>query len=154
MRAGRSVNLHLVIRNWLFGWYVIEYEQNGCDRAEYGAYLIERLSDELGKQLGRGFSSRSLEQYRKFYLTHKQIPQTLSAEFGAKIDTFPQMSLKEFKSVLDPQDCAYYPKITEDEISQQSADQLLWFHINPVEFDGFRIQSELWNPESEPEEDK
>lgn len=89
MQASRSVNLHLVIRNWFFGWYVVEYEQSGCDRAEYGAYLIERLSDELGKQLGRGFSARSLEQCRKFYLTHKQIPQTMSAEFGVDGETFP-----------------------------------------------------------------
>lgn len=50
------------------------------------------------------------------------------------------------------QACAYYPKLTEGEISQQSADQLLGSHINPVEFDGFRMQAELGNPESKPEE--
>ena len=59
-RAGCSVDIHLVIRNWLFGWYIVEYEQQGADRAEYGAYLVKRLSDELGKQQGRGFSVRSL----------------------------------------------------------------------------------------------
>lgn len=78
--AVRSVDIHLVTRNWLFGWYIVEYEQKGSDKAEYAAYLIKRLSDELGKQLGRGFSIRSLEQCRKFYITQKQIPQTLSAE--------------------------------------------------------------------------
>ena len=80
--AARSVDLALVARNWLFGRYIVEYEQNGADRADYGAYLIKRLSDELGRQLGRGFSDRSLEQCRKFYVMHKQIPQTLSAELG------------------------------------------------------------------------
>jgi len=44
-----------------------------------------------------------------------------------------------------------YPRLTEDEISQQSADQLLWFHINPVEFDGIRIQAKLWNLEPKKE---
>lgn len=79
-RAGRSVDTYLVIRNWLFGGYIVEYEQQGTDRAEYGAYLIKRLSAALSAQLGRGFSARSLEQCRKFYLTEKQIAQTLSAQ--------------------------------------------------------------------------
>jgi len=82
LRAARSVDIHLVIRNWLFGWYIVEYEQNGCDRAEYGTQLIRRLSDELRDQLGRGFSVRTLEQCRKFYLTQKNISQTMSAESG------------------------------------------------------------------------
>ncbi|MCQ6962979.1 PDDEXK nuclease domain-containing protein [Methanolobus chelungpuianus] len=81
-RAGRSVDIHLVIRNWLFGWYIVEYEQNGGDRAEYGAGLMKQLSDELGEQLGRGFSVRTLEQCRKFYLMQRKISQTMSAEFG------------------------------------------------------------------------
>ena len=88
-RAGRTVDIHLVIRNWLFGWYIVEYEQEGSDRAEYGAYLIKRLSDELGMQLGRGFSARSLEQCRKFYMTQKEISQTLSAEFNTEGSGFP-----------------------------------------------------------------
>jgi hypothetical protein len=80
------------------------------------------------------------------------IPQTMSAESGAKNDTFPQMDLNELKSALDSQICIYYPKITEGEISQQSADQFPWLHINPVEFDGIRIQADLWNPILEKEE--
>jgi len=81
-RAGRTVDTFLVVRNWLFGWYIVEYEQRGADRAEYGVHLIKKLSDELGRLLGRGFSGRSLEQCRRFYIEHKQIPQTLSAESG------------------------------------------------------------------------
>jgi predicted nuclease of restriction endonuclease-like (RecB) superfamily len=79
-RAGRSVDTYLVIRNWLFGGYIVEYEQQGADRAEYGTYLIKRLSAALVARLGRGFSARSLEQCRKFYLAEKQIAQTLSAQ--------------------------------------------------------------------------
>ena len=82
------------------------------------------------------------------------IPQTMSAKSEVKKDTFPQTSFKGFKSALDFQACAYYPKLTEGEISQQSADQLLWFYIKPVEFDGFRMQAEMWNPESELEEEE
>jgi predicted nuclease of restriction endonuclease-like (RecB) superfamily len=96
LRAGRSVDIHLEIRNWLFGWYIVEYEQNGCDRAEYGTYLIKRLSEKLGEQLGRGFSARSLEQCRKFYLVQKQIPQTMSEQLGMEDNTFP---LKKYLTI-------------------------------------------------------
>ena len=82
-RAGRSVDTYLVIRNWLFGWYIVEYEQQGADRAEYGAFLIKRLSGELGKRLGKGFSARTLEQCRRFYMTRKAIAQTPSAQSAA-----------------------------------------------------------------------
>ena len=75
-QAARSVDTALVIRNWLFGWYIVEYEQNGTDRAAYGSGLLERLSVELGK----GFSVRTLRQFRAFYHHYRQIRQTLSAE--------------------------------------------------------------------------
>lgn len=83
-RAGRSVDIALVVRNWLFGWYIVEFEQQGADRAEYGNRLIPRLSEELKQLLGRGFSDRNLETYRKFYLTYRSIPRTLSAELPKK----------------------------------------------------------------------
>ncbi len=77
------------------------------------------------------------------------ILQIMSAESGAKNDTFPQTDLNKLKSTLDSQICTYYTKITEGKISQQSADQLTRFHINPVEFDGFKMQVEIFNLESE-----
>lgn len=77
----------------------------------------------------------------------------MSAESEVKKDTFPQMHLKESKAAFDSQACTYYSS-TNDKISQQSADQLLWFHIKPVEFDGIRMQAEMWNPDSELEEEK
>jgi hypothetical protein len=81
-----------------------------------------------------------------------KISQTLSAESEVNNYSFPQTRLKESKAALDSQACSYCSMLVEDEISQQSADQLPRFHINPVEFDGFRIKEDLWNPESEKEE--
>jgi hypothetical protein len=75
LRVGRMADTHLAARNWLFGWYIVEYEQNGADRAIYGTGLLERLSAEMGK----GFSVRSLRQFRAFYLHRKAIRQTLPA---------------------------------------------------------------------------
>jgi predicted nuclease of restriction endonuclease-like (RecB) superfamily len=80
-RAARSVDIALVIRNWLFGWYIVEFEQGGADRAElYGKRLIERIAAELTARLGRGFSKRSLEQYRRFYDSYPEIAQTVPAQ--------------------------------------------------------------------------
>ena len=74
-QLGRMAEVHLAVRNWLLGWYIVEYEQQGADRALYGSRLIERLSAELG----RGFSMRNLRQFRSFYLGRKEIVQTVSA---------------------------------------------------------------------------
>lgn len=56
---------------------------------------------------------------------------------------------EDAKTAFDSQTYAYYPRLTEDKISQQSADQLPMSHINPVEFDGFRMKTKLWSPEQE-----
>ena len=75
--AARIVDRSLVVRNWLFGWYIVEYEQHGADRAEYGAALIKRLAAKLAI---RGCSSRSLALSSKFYRCYSEILQTASAK--------------------------------------------------------------------------
>lgn len=69
-QAARSVDIALVVRNWLFGWYIVEFENGGAEHAElYGKKLAKQLSQKRTSKLGKGFSKRSLEQYRKFYMT-------------------------------------------------------------------------------------
>jgi len=63
-RVTRTVNVALTVRNWLFGWYIVEYEQLGEDRAEYGSKLIARLSSQLRI---RGTSPTNLKKFRQFY---------------------------------------------------------------------------------------
>ena len=46
-QAARSVDIALVVRNWLFGRYIVEYQQNGAGRAEYGSQLLKHLSQAL-----------------------------------------------------------------------------------------------------------
>jgi len=83
-RVKRAIDAHLAVRNWLMGHYIVEFEQNGSDRAGYGTQLLEQLSQELGT----GFSVRSLRQFRAFYLSRKEIRQTLSAEFQESPNSF------------------------------------------------------------------
>ena len=77
---------YLVVRNWLFGWYMVEYEQNGSDRAKYGTATLKQLSVALKTSIGRGFSVDSLELMRRFYLTYGHlIPQTTMSETVSRI---------------------------------------------------------------------
>ncbi len=60
--AALSVNTHLTVRNWLIGFYIVEFEQNGEDRAKYGAKLLQNLADgfdEYGLSVGLPLSSNS-----------------------------------------------------------------------------------------------
>ena len=76
-RAIQSVNTVLVQTYWEIGRYIVEFEQQGNERAEYGTQLFERLSKDLTLQYGKGFSRSNLLYMRKLYLSF-QISETLS----------------------------------------------------------------------------
>lgn len=61
-RAASAVNVSLNIRNWMIGGWIVHYEQNGLDRAEYGERLIPGLSKRLGI---KGLGTKNLESSRK-----------------------------------------------------------------------------------------
>lgn len=68
--AVRYVNTALVATYWLMGRRIVEYEQKGKKRADYGEELLQKLSQDLNKRFGRGFSSDNLEAMRSFYLNY------------------------------------------------------------------------------------
>ncbi|MCR4337885.1 MAG: DUF1016 N-terminal domain-containing protein, partial [Candidatus Omnitrophica bacterium] len=76
-RAAQSVDISLVVRNWLFGWYIVEFEKGGADRAEYGSKLLKKLAKRLKI---KGCSERGLALYCKFYNNYSEILQTVSAK--------------------------------------------------------------------------
>lgn len=55
----RSVSKSLTIRNWLIGYYIVEFEQNGQDRAMYGDKLIRNLADKLSHKKGMSATKKS-----------------------------------------------------------------------------------------------
>ena len=75
-----NVNSTMTKTYFLVGKRIVEEEQNGNKRAEYGKNLIKTLSKKLTKEFGKGFSETNLEQMRKFFKVYG-IPQTLSEEF-------------------------------------------------------------------------
>ncbi|MBM4311698.1 MAG: DUF1016 domain-containing protein [Deltaproteobacteria bacterium] len=80
-RSGRTVDTYLVVRNWLFGWYIVEFEKGGAERSVmYGKELIKRLAEQL-KQAGiKGSSPTNLRKFREFYMAYAEIQQTVSVE--------------------------------------------------------------------------
>jgi predicted nuclease of restriction endonuclease-like (RecB) superfamily len=77
--AARSVNAVMTATYWLIGQCIVEREQEGAARARYGESLLERLSADLIRRFGRGFSVRNLRQMRAFYMAWPN-RQTLSAD--------------------------------------------------------------------------
>ena len=83
--AARSVNSAMTAAYWLIGHRIVEFEQSGEERAEYGTALIERLAEDLTRRFGRGFSRPNLQNMRLFYLAHPpdRIRQTVSGNSEA-----------------------------------------------------------------------
>lgn len=78
--AARSVNAVMTAAYWQIGQRLVEVEQGGEGKADYGEQLVERLSRDLTTRFGRGFGRSNLFQMRAFYLTYGQIVQTVSGQ--------------------------------------------------------------------------
>lgn len=66
--AAQSVNAELVKANWEIGRYIVQYEQRGKERAEYGSELLDKLSRDLKIKYGKGFSRRNVSDMRRFFI--------------------------------------------------------------------------------------
>ncbi len=131
----RAVNKILTIRNWFIGAYIVEYEQNGVDRAAYGTQLIKKLANDLKSRKIESLSDRNLKNFRQFALTYPalakdeniaaflllisipfnalQIRQALPAEFKTvPQNLFPALQTRELKNPsLSWQDTKYYQRL-------------------------------------------
>lgn len=116
VQAARSVDIALVVRNWLFGWYIVEFENGGAERAElYGKKLFKRLSDEL-KQAGlKGMSQTNLRKFREFYQRYAEIQQELSVT---------SLSPEKIQQTLSAQ--SFSPATISEILSWQSNEEDFW----------------------------
>ncbi len=78
LQASRQVDTSLTLRNWLFGYYIVEYELNGADRAEYGQRLFKEIANRT-KHI-KGMSESNLYLFKQFYLSYPQIFQSLTGK--------------------------------------------------------------------------
>jgi predicted nuclease of restriction endonuclease-like (RecB) superfamily len=91
-QSSQAVNFSLVVRNWLFGYYIIEFEQQGEDRAEYGGRQLAKLAEKLRSKNVPGCSTTNLRNFRQFYQAYPEIHQTLS---GESLDRLPLVELSQ-----------------------------------------------------------
>ncbi|MCL2283536.1 MAG: PDDEXK nuclease domain-containing protein [Fibromonadales bacterium] len=96
-QAYSAVNLSQVCANWLIGRKIVEQEQAGQNKAEYGKYLIKLVAQELTNEFGSGYSETNVKNFRKFYLEFQDIiiGQALPARFkgSPKRQALPAQSL-------------------------------------------------------------
>ncbi len=91
LRATQAVNTHITETYWQIGRDIVEFEQGGKARAEYGKNLVTKLSRDLTLRHGKGFSRSNVMMMRAFYLAHPKV-QTLSG----------QLSWSHFVELLGP----------------------------------------------------
>jgi len=91
----QTVNTTMVYTYFEIGRIIVEEEQKGKERAEYGKKILEKLSQKLNKEFGRGFSVDNLENMRKFYLTYS-ISETSSRK---SISEKPETVSRKFKNI-------------------------------------------------------
>jgi hypothetical protein len=87
--AAAAINSHLTLRNWLIGMYIVEFEQQGEDRARYGARLLQDLAEKLNEE---GLSYRNLRLYRQFYVAYPQVREYLPQFFQKNIEIWQTVS--------------------------------------------------------------
>ena len=73
-QAAHAVNLALTSRNWLMGCYIVEFEQNGEDRAAYGEQLLKKLEQRLNT---KGLNERRFREFRRLYLVYPQLREEI-----------------------------------------------------------------------------
>ncbi len=81
-KAYQAADLYQVVSNWLVGRRIVEQEQHGQERAQYGKHIVELASEALTAEFGKGYSVVNIKSFRKFYLTFNNllIGQTVSAQ--------------------------------------------------------------------------
>ena len=106
-RAAAAVNSAMVATYWEIGCHIVEYEQAGHAKAEYGSEVLNRLSKDLSERYGRGFSRANVFYMRKLFLVYPKV-QTLS-------ERLTWSHYIELLKIDDPSERAFYEREAEAE---------------------------------------
>ena len=106
-RVASYIGTKTVRTYWEIGKYIVEYEQNGHEKAEYGSDLLNRLSKDMRERYGKGFGRSSIYNMRKLFLTYPKI-QTLSG-------FLTWSHYVELLKIEDPLERSFYEKRAEIE---------------------------------------
>lgn len=138
--AARAVNTLQVQVNFEIGRRIVEEEQRGADRAEYGRQLLVTLANGLTQTYGRGFSRSNLEYMRKFYLAYRDRPAVISQKSSGKLAGFEITQILSAQSALTTSEGS--------QPTQANAFRLSWSHYvfliaikNPEERQFYEIEA-------------
>jgi predicted nuclease of restriction endonuclease-like (RecB) superfamily len=109
----RTVNTTQVVANWLIGREIVEEEQQGKRRAGYGVKLLSELSEQLGRDYGRGYSVDNLEAFRQFYL---QYPSLISETVNRNL-VIPTISETVSRKLVEIASDSWQPGILNPNLS-------------------------------------
>lgn len=128
----RAANTMQVASNWLIGWRIVEQEQHGKQRAEYGKQIIKQASEALTAEFGKGYSETTLRAYRQFFLKFRdlQIQRPLLAIFNDAFEKKQRPLLAE----SEMQSIAIRPPLVAQSAtgSIPMPPQLSWMHYEKL----------------------
>lgn len=128
----RAANTMQVASNWLIGWRIVEQEQHGKQRAEYGKQIIKQASEALTAEFGKGYSETTLRAYRQFFLEFRdlQIQRPLLAIFNDAFEKKQRPLLAE----SEMQSIAIRPPLVAQSAtgSIPMPPQLSWMHYEKL----------------------
>lgn len=132
----RAANTMQVASNWLIGWRIVEQEQHGKQRAEYGKQIIKQASEALTAEFGKGYSVSALKNYRRFYLEFNtlQIGQALPTQFVERISPIQQTLLAKDNAKRASNACPIRPPLVAQSAigSIPMPPQLSWMHYEKL----------------------
>jgi len=116
-QAVKAVNISLTLRNWLIGYYIVEFEQNGADRANYGGKLLKNLSEKINVN---GLKETNLKLARQFYKSYPEMVKLITTSFKNLLPTsIRQLVTDQFK-IID-NESVKISQLATDEFSDQNS---------------------------------
>lgn len=108
-QANKAINVSLTLRNWLIGLHIVEYEQGGADRAQYGTQLLNKVSVELERLNIPRCEARELRRYRQFYQLYPQIRESLTPELAKRIPDSSNLGVTDSQIEADLSETSLIP---------------------------------------------
>ena len=95
-QAAHAVNCMLTARNWFIGLYIVEFEQHGADRAQYGEQLLKTLAKRINR---KGMTWRRLYEYRTFYNVYPQLQSEILSYLQSQMQRPTELPAKKLRSL-------------------------------------------------------
>ena len=135
--AVKAINRMQTMRNWLIGYYIVEFEQHGKDRAEYGSHLLKRLEEKVNR---KGLTVTLFQNARKFYQLYPQMVENLIATKSPTVSDEllnqkqPTVSVKSEQSEIEVVDICTTPSCEFITPGTRLISRLSFSHICEIMF--------------------